>query len=278
VSAGQDRLAELGSPYVTAAELAALEKAGYGGASGLGQRPVLLVVDMTWAFCGDDPDADVAAAVERYPHASGRSAWAAMPEVRRLVDGARERGVPVVFTRGADYRGPAHSRWDDKNHRQRSAPTGAGEIVPDCGYRPGDPVIEKDAPSAFFGTPLRRWLTGLGADSVVVCGTTTSGCVRATVVDAFSHDLKVAVAADGTFDRVEASHRMSLFDLNLKYADVLPAARILELLPDAPQPDLSEGRATARQRVPSPDRPHGSGPAGDSPWTGAHAAPGAGGR
>jgi maleamate amidohydrolase len=259
------------APYLDDLERQALERAGYGGSVGMGRRPALLVVDVTWAFCGDDPTADVLQAVDTYPHASGRFAWEAMPAVRRLVEGARERHVPVVFTRGPLAPGPA-SRWDDKNKRHRAAPPNAAEIVPDSGYRPEDVVLHKEAPSAFFGTPLVRWLTGMGVDSVIVCGGTTSGCVRGTVVDAFSHNLKVAVASDATFDRVQASHRMSLFDMDLKYADVQPVARILELLPASPcTSDPQDGRVDARQRVPSRAEPLGGGRPVD-PGTGAHAA------
>jgi maleamate amidohydrolase len=278
VSAETGDIAGMVAPYLDDTERRALDRAGYGGRVGVGERPVVLVVDVTWAFCGDDPTADVLQAVERYPHASGRVAWDAMPAVRRLVDGAREREVPVIFTRGPATPSPAWSRWDDKNSRQRSAPAGAGEIVPDSGHRPDDVVLHKEAPSAFFGTPLLRWLTGLGADSVIVCGGTTSGCVRGTVVDAFSHNLKVAVAADATFDRVQASHRIGLFDMNLKYADVLPVARILELLPAPPyQSDLPDGRDDARPRVPPRTEPLGGGRPVD-PGTGAHGALDAGGR
>jgi maleamate amidohydrolase len=231
------------APYLDDTERRVLDRAGYGGSVGVGKRPVLLVVDVTWAFCGDDPDADVLEAVAKYPLASGRVAWEAVTEIRRLVDGAREREMPVVFTRGPLSPVSPSSRWDDKNKRRLAAPPGAGEIVPHSGYRPDDAVIYKEAPSAFFGTPLTRWLTGLGADSVIVCGGTTSGCVRATVVDAFSQNLKVVIAADATFDRVQASHRVSLFDMDLKYADVLAAAQVLELLPAGPSTfERSQGR------------------------------------
>jgi maleamate amidohydrolase len=271
-----DDVTAMVAPYLDDVERQALERAGYGGSVGVGRRPVVLVVDVTWGFCGDDPEADVLRAVEKYPHASGRAAWDAMPGVRRLVDGARERQVPVVFTRGPLTPGLA-SRWDDKNSRHRAAPPAAAEIVPDSGYRPGDVTLHKEAPSAFFGTPLLRWLTGLGADSVIVCGGTTSGCVRGTVVDAFSNNLKVAVGADATFDRVQASHRMSLFDMNLKYADVLPVDRILESLPTAPlHDDLPGNRALARPGVPTGAELLGSELADRG--TGAHASGGAKGR
>ena len=254
--------------YLDEAENRALDRAGYGGSVGVGARTALIVVDVTWAFCGDDPEAGVLEAVEKYPHASGRFAWDAMRGIRTLVDGARLREVPVVFTRGPETAGPA-SRWEDKNSRQREAPPEAGEIVPDSGYRPGDAVLHKEAPSAFFGTPLLRWLTGLGVDTVIVCGGTTSGCVRATVVDAFSHNLKTLVALDGTFDRVQASHRVSLFDMDLKYADVLTAAQILELLAERPS---ESQRSTSRTEDASPDARPGPVPS-DAPEDGHPVAP-----
>ena len=87
-------------------------------------------------------------------------------------------------------------------------------------------MIAKASPSAFNDTPLAGWLRGLGVDGVVVCGGVTSGCVRATVVDAFSLGLPVCVALDASFDRVTVSHEVSLLDMHLKYAQVLTSAEI----------------------------------------------------
>ena len=92
---------------------------------------------------------------------------------------------------------------------------------------PQDIVIRKQKPSGFFGTNLAAYLTLLGCDSVVVVGTTTSGCVRATVVDAFSLNYRVTLAEEGCFDRSEASHAISLCDMHAKYADVVPTAEVL---------------------------------------------------
>ena len=92
---------------------------------------------------------------------------------------------------------------------------------------PRDIVIKKQKPSGFFGTNLASYLTLLGCDSVIVVGTTTSGCVRATVVDAFSLNYRVILAEEGCFDRSEASHAVSLCDMHAKYADVVPTAEIL---------------------------------------------------
>jgi Isochorismatase family len=85
---------------------------------------------------------------------------------------------------------------------------------------PRDIVIKKQKPSGFFGTNLASYLTLFGCDSLIVVGTTTSGCVRATVVDAFSLNYRVILAEEGCFDRSEASHAVSLCDMHAKYADV----------------------------------------------------------
>lgn len=234
--------------YLDDREREALATAGYGGSFGIGDHPVLLVVDVTYGFCGPR-GRSLIEAVETHPLASGEDAWRAVPAIRDMVDAGRDAGIPIVFTRPIDpARTAGTSRWDDKNRRQRAAPPDAFELVPDTGHAPADIVLEKEAPSAFFGTSLPRWLTGWGCDSVIVCGGTTSGCVRATVVDAFSNNLRVTVGADGCFDRVRASHEIGLFDMGLKYADVRPAAEIAMALrgrAHAPAPPGQTGGGTA---------------------------------
>lgn len=115
----------------------------------------------------------------------------------------------------------------DKNPRHAEDDTHANEIVAEIAPRPGDIIIEKNKPSVFFGTLLASYLVDLHADSLIVCGTTTSGCVRATVVDAFSYNYKVTVVTEATFDRGEASHWVNLFDMDHKYADVTPLSEVL---------------------------------------------------
>ena len=97
-----------------------------------------------------------------------------------------------------------------------------------------DLVIGKLKPSAFHGTPLRSHLTLLGADSLVICGTTTSGCVRASVIDAFSYNLKVSVIEECVFDRGQASHKINLFDMAMKYADVISLKETVDYIRGLP--------------------------------------------
>jgi maleamate amidohydrolase len=110
---------------------------------------------------------------------------------------------------------------------------------------PQDIVVYKQKPSGFFGSNMASYLTLLGCDSIIVTGTTTSGCVRATVLDAFSLNYRVALAEEGCFDRSQASHAINLCDMNAKYADVVKTSEALEFL-DGLKPglyDLPKGSA-----------------------------------
>ena len=110
----------------------------------------------------------------------------------------------------------------------------ADDIVDEIAPRPEDVVIQKTKPSAFFGTPLLSFLIDLKVDSLIVCGGTTSGCVRAAVIDAFSQNLRCAVVAEGCFDRLESSHAMNLVDMQAKYADVVTAEEVLSFVATLP--------------------------------------------
>jgi maleamate amidohydrolase len=104
------------------------------------------------------------------------------------------------------------------------------EIVTPIAPGPQDIVVYKQKPSGFFGTNMASYLTLLGCDSVIVTGTTTSGCVRATVLDAFSLNYHVALAEEGCFDRSQASHAINLCDMNAKYADVVKTSEVLAFI------------------------------------------------
>jgi len=109
------------------------------------------------------------------------------------------------------------------------------EIVAEIAPRDGDVVIRKQKPSAFFGTPLIAMLNEVHADTVLVTGCTTSGCVRASAIDAFSYNFRVCVIEECVFDRGQASHKINLFDMNAKYADVIllnEAVEYIKRLPD----------------------------------------------
>lgn len=201
-------------------------RSGWGKRMGFGRRPALLIVDCNYAFCGDRPE-PLADSIKRWPTSCGDVAWRAAEAISSLLAVARGQRVPIIYTTGADG-GPAGfgaGRWADKLHRtgppdpERRAL--GNTIIPMLKPTSKDIVIEKGKPSAFFGSPLAGYLVDLQADSIIVCGGVTSGCVRATVIDAFSYNYRVAVVGEAVFDRGELSHAVNLFDMDEKYADVV---------------------------------------------------------
>ena len=239
--------------FLTARDKQVFAAGGFGARAGFGKRPALLVIDVNWAFCGERPE-PILESIKRWRTSCGEEAWAALPYIKQLIDAAHRKGLPVIYTTGerrADNWDAGSWRW--KSTRGEEAAGSAhpdidgNEIVAMIAPAPQDIVIRKQKPSGFFGTNLASYLTLLGCDSVIVVGTTTSGCVRATVVDGFSLNYRVALAQEGCFDRSEASHALSLCDMHAKYADVVPTAEILsyfERLPDNLF-DLPSGAADA---------------------------------
>lgn len=202
-----------------------LDAAGYGHRVGLGDRPALLVVDVTYGFVGREP-LPVLESIRTYPSSCGAPGWEAIDVIERLLRAARDAVVPVAYSAGTGQAG----RWAEKRPAHLRQPADAYEIVDRIAPRPDDLVIRKASPSAFFASPLADRLSGLGVDGVIVAGATTSGCVRATVVDAFSHGLRVTVVEDAVFDRIRISHDVALLDMSQKYADVLPSEAVIERL------------------------------------------------
>jgi nicotinamidase-related amidase len=207
--------------FLTDRDRAVFAASGWGRRGSLGRRPALLVIDMTNGFCGDRPE-PILESMVRWRTSCGEEAWDAIPHVNRLCSAARASGLPVIFTKGAARRpdGFGRGQWAAKNSRQAADRPEADDLVAALEVEDTDIVIPKTKPSAFIGTPLLGTLIELGADSLVVCGATTSGCVRGTVVDAFSYNYPIALALEATVDRGQASHWISLFDMDMKYADV----------------------------------------------------------
>lgn len=208
-------------------DLAIYRAAGYGIVGGGGERPALLVVDVTYEFVGDKPE-PVLDSIKKFPNSCGEAGWRAMEHIRDLLAECRELGLPVFYTKGMDARSAiTRGAWGWKKAASSESTVGSNPIgnqIPDLiAPRPGETVIQKTKPSAFFGSPLASYLTHLKVDTVVVTGTTTSGCIRATVLDAFSNNFRSIVVEEAVFDRGELSHKMNLFDMNAKYADVISA-------------------------------------------------------
>ena len=190
------------------------------------RSPALLVVDVVESFVG--PDLPVVEAQRECRTACGEHAWRAIESIVPLLAAFRRRGDPVAFSTIAQF--PSLPQLPAQAH-------GPGDLRADMVVEPlspveGELVLAKVRPSAFFGTPLLTWLMLRGVDQVVVVGGATSGCVRATVLDAYSHGLEVLLPHDGCFDRVTTSHVVSLVDLDTKYARVVNAPDVVVHLLD----------------------------------------------
>ncbi|MEQ8859741.1 MAG: isochorismatase family protein [Pseudomonadales bacterium] len=179
-------------------------------ATGIGNRPALLVVDASVGFT--DPDSPL-----------GAEFGTEIEIINRLLGHAHQHGWPV-FLSTVVYHGDREAcvfraRLPDLNLLQAGSPW--VEIDPRLNTGPGDRVFEKTHASAFHRTELDAWLQSAGVDTVIVTGFTTSGCVRASAVDALQHDYRTLVVVDAVGDRDAAAHAANLRDLSLKYADVL---------------------------------------------------------
>jgi maleamate amidohydrolase len=202
-------------------ERAQYERAGWGGTVGFGDRPALVVVDMYNAFV--DPE---------YPFSSVGAPATALA-IRQLLHAFRHSGRPVFYTRARpEQTAAARGRWKVKATTQdpKMQSADAYEIWPDLAPIAGEAVIDKTYPSAFFGTTLASQLVFHGIDTLVVTGTVTSGCVRGTCLDAFNLNYRVVVPQDCVCDRGEISHKVALFEIHMKYGDVVDSANAIAYL------------------------------------------------
>ncbi len=186
----------------------------------IGARPALLAIDLyNLAFEGGARP--VAEVVKEFPSSCGVHAWSAIQPIQRLFAAARSRGLPVIYTTTETRPEAKPASVHATNRKVRQIEPRAFEIFEAFKPETSDCIIYKQRASGFFGTPLIAHLTMLGVDSLIVCGESTSGCVRASVVDAYSNGFHTTVVEECVFDRSLLSHKVCLFDLHHKYADVM---------------------------------------------------------
>ncbi len=194
-------------------ELAVYRKGAFGNRIGFGARPALLNIDTTWMFV------DPAYAM------CGREMLELREALVRITRTFCDLALPIYYSRRDDRSHPTRRGiWNLKlsnasEHEYTSDPR-ADEWPADYAPRKEDVVILKNKPSAFFETPLESFLRYDGVDTLVVVGISTSGCVRAAVTDAFSHNFRVIVVEEACGDRSPSAHRANLFDMDMKFADV----------------------------------------------------------
>lgn len=193
------------------------KKQNFGNAIGFGRKSALIVVDFVNGF--NDPE-----------QFGGGNIDAAVKRSVALLDCFRSHGLPVAYSRvvyaadGSDggvfaVKAPGLLKLHEDSH--------AGQVVPELSPRPGELIVRKTQASSFFNTGLAAWLVGQGVDTTVVIGCTTSGCVRATVVDAIGWNFRTIVPRDCVGDRALGPHEANLFDMQQKYADVLDRDEVM---------------------------------------------------
>ena len=196
---------------------------GFGGRLPAGSHPVMLIVDLSVGFC--DPSLPIGSDLDDVIDATAS-----------LANTARSTGIPIAFTTIAiDPANPP--LWMTKAPGLADLAVGrpSASIHPRLGRLDDEPVFVKQGASALWRTGVQAWLTTTGADMVVICGATTSGCIRATAVDVMQRNLVAWVVRDGVGDREPSVHAASLADIDAKYADVVESDDV-ERLFAAPRP------------------------------------------
>jgi maleamate amidohydrolase len=199
-------------------DLEAYRKAGFGKRMGFGRRPCVIVIDMTYGFI--DP---------KNPLAHGSMGYEAIKNLKPLLEKARARNVPIVYTTGLNSISNGQPIGISRKVVVNPQP-GENEIVDEIKPKSDDIVVPKGKASVFFGTTVLTFLTRNNVDTLIITGTTTSGCVRGTVVEAASYDYYVVIPEECVADRAEVPHKVNLFDMEMKYADVIPTKEVIEYL------------------------------------------------
>jgi maleamate amidohydrolase len=196
------------------------ERQGFGNQSGFGKQPALLIVDFVNAFANPD-------------EFGGGNIGEAITKTKVLLTKSRLAEIPIAFTRviyaedGSDagvfcLKAPGLLKLTEVSQ--------GSQVVDDLAPGVGEYIVRKTQPSAFFGTSLASWLHARLVDTLLVTGCTTSGCIRASVVDAMSYNFRTVVVTDCVGDRAIAPHDANLFDMEQKYADLMTSEEVIEKL------------------------------------------------
>ena len=200
-----------------------------------GNRPAVIVVDVVRCFLSAKGKT-LAEAVAEYPTSCGPVGWESIPHMRAVIEAARRVDAPVIYTTGTPGSAERYGGTVKGELMRMDRPMdwpGAQEIPEEIAPRAGELVIAKPKASGFFCTPILAYLHRQRVDSLIVTGCTTSGCVRATVVDCFSWGYPTFVVEEACFDRSRLSHGVSLFEMNAKYADVVSVDAVVGWLNQA---------------------------------------------
>jgi nicotinamidase-related amidase len=191
----------------------------------VGDNPAVLAIDLyNKAYLGGNRP--VKEVDREHSGSCGENAWNALPPTQKLFAAARRAGIPVIYTTRHVDTGGVHSTNRSMKKERDDIYDIKAELAPEA----GELVIYKERASGFFGTPLIAHLQKLRINSLIICGESTSGCVRASTVDAYSYGFHNVLVEECTYDRSMLSHKVNLFDLHHKYADVMHIEEVLDHL------------------------------------------------
>ena len=204
------------SDVIPQSDLDVYAKGGFGKRMGFGKKPCVLVIDMTYGFVDS-----------KNPLAQGSMGFKAVIHLKLLLEKARRHKVPIVYTTGLNAISNSMPIGISRKVVVHPKPE-ENKIVDEIAPQEGDIVVAKGKASVFFGTTLLTFLNHNDIDTLIVTGMTTSGCVRGTVVEAASYDYFVAIPEECVADRALVPHKVNLFDMEMKYADIIPLKEVLE--------------------------------------------------
>jgi len=226
-------LSRIWDDLLTRTDQDVVARGGYGKSRGLGKRPILVVIDIQYNYIGENKH--ILEQIGEWTSGGGAAGWRAIEKIARVLAKGREMKLPVLYTRNVQ-KNITFDSFSNKTDRDQSKYVDGHrgtQIVDEIAPQPDELVLDKTYASAFYATPMVSWLVKLGVDTLIIMGGSTSGCVRATAIDAVSRNFKVAVIEDCVYDRIELSHKAGLFDLWMKYTDVIDMESALEYLATA---------------------------------------------
>ncbi|WP_428911957.1 isochorismatase family protein [Niallia sp. Krafla_26] len=226
-------MTEIWEKYLDPKDLVNYSTSGFGKKYGMGNKPALVIVDVQYGFTGEKAES-IEESIHKYPTSCGEASWESIKQIKSLLEAAREALIPVYYTIIEGSRHASNDRVAIKGEIFSHSTLLEGEkgtkVVDEIQPRLEEMVFSKKKPSAFFGTPLNSYLIKDKIDTLIVTGCTTSGCIRSTVVDAFSYNYQVIVPEECVFDRSVTSHAINLFDMQQKYADVVKTEEVIDQL------------------------------------------------
>lgn len=225
---------------ISADDQNAYNAAGLGRPSGMGRRPALVIIDVQCRTVGTVPR-PFWDSIKEFLTSCGDVGWKAVAEIVRLSGTFHANNWPILYSYVSRKETFDTGRLADKVPALMTVAERGYDFVREVAPRDGDILRPKKHPSAFFGTRLTSHLVNLGVDTLVVTGyTTTSGCVRGTVIEGFAYNFRAVVPHDAAYDRSATSHAVNLFNMAAKYADVMTTSECLAVLSKLPRAAAAE--------------------------------------